>query len=348
VKVNANGEDVAMPYEGEQIRLGDKRYAAADLRALLAVPGVRFEIGGGLLHSVKHLAWLQMHHNVPIEPAALDTTESSAAVQLKCKEFGIRYETLGLNPASLDLVVVSAHDPPDRVILKSPLPCRAFSNSSAEALRRVIDQCDVLLVNSAKNEAAVRAIVDEAKKSRVSLYGLLTPALSVRNNADLLLSNCQACVVTLSEFEPVARSLGVPCPADEMSANLIEVAIAMTEVCRLTQAGHMFVTLGPRGCIAADVDTGLVCHVGLKPTLRLIVKEKLLANPERITGAGDRFAAAVVIALEFLFKKGTLSSRAMKAALQASADVVKTFSRFLAPDKSWFEVSCLLLGTYGR
>ncbi len=145
-----------------------------------------------------------------------------------------------------------------------------------------------------------------------------------------------AVVCSLAEFRQLASVRGVVCPTDEKACNIATVARAVSEIARTWPFGDLVVTMGEISYVVADATTRVIAHVGLTRLARERVRASL--RPGKVHVSRDRFFAVFAAEHARLHGVATENSRALRAARRACLEVVRSCSRLLCPDRSWFEV----------
>jgi hypothetical protein len=194
-----------------------------------------------------------------------------------------------------------------------------------------------VLINSPRSPAVAQFVNAAAGAAGARCYAMLTPSLPVGERLRLL-TVVDGAGCDLREFAHLADALGVACPTEENAASLDEVAEAMAEVAALAGRGALVVTLGRRGAIGWDPATRRVYRVSLTPRAAEAVAFELMRHPERVNGSGDRFFASFAVAHAAFNRNPRVWSRVKAALVQASVDVVRSYSSMLRPAEGWFQV----------
>ena len=149
--------------------------------------------------------------------------------------------------------------------------------------------------------------------------------------------------MNLEECAALTGSLEIACPDDEILAPLGEVARALQRLMVLRPTGDLVVTLGPRGCLAAERATGTVLQVCLGPRPAAWVRAALREAPGRINGSGDRFFALLVRA-HCGTRTGGRRGGIAPAAVSAVAGVLRSYDLGLDPTPDWVVVRRIWTG----
>ncbi len=314
----------AVHYAGDPIRWGEKRTAVSDLGQFAAFPGAILRNGGGVRNTATHLAKLCQEHQLSHAVTAVDSTREWPALAEEYRVRRVGHFSLGLNGAPVNLILANRGTIPQRTILKSPVACIPLTPQQSNRVYEILSaENGVLLVNSPKDRDLTNSAVLAARRTRAPQFSVLSPSLPVADRLGLLLANDAASVCNLSEFASLAQAMGITCPADETTCRLDDVAEALASVSDRHAAGDVVITLGSRGLLLRDSFTNLVAHVALKPHANLRIQPLIRARPEHVNGIGDRFFAAFVLAHVHFRGNPRTNSRAARAAVQASVDVVR-------------------------
>ena len=84
VQFKVGNRNYTVPYVGEVMQLGEKRFSAASLEPFVGLLSAIHESGGGGIRTAKHIANLQIQNNLPVAVGALDTAEPSTTVAADC------------------------------------------------------------------------------------------------------------------------------------------------------------------------------------------------------------------------------------------------------------------------
>lgn len=328
---HSHGEQFDLAYQGDAIHFGEKRYAQRDLSTLNLTP-FNVRNGGGVFHTGTQLARLCAQHRLPVAMTAIDLIQPWSELTEAYGQLGIAHCSLALTAPATNLVLTNGK--PDRLILKSPDPATPLSSAQTDQLRRLLPaQLDLLVVNSLRSTDLARVVMRHAQQVGAAQYSVLTPSLALEARVVLQLQRDRASVCNLSEFVQLAQAFGIPCPSQEESASLHEVAEAMVALAQQCKMGDLVVTLGARGCLTADRTTGKIVHVALRASVTPHVQEQVLAHPERKNGVGDRFFGSFVLA-HALMKRGC-HNRTAEAARFASLEMVRQLAPTLTPERQW-------------
>lgn len=327
----AQGAQFDLAYQGDAIRFGEKRYAQCDLSTLNLAP-FTVRNGGGVFHTGTQLARLCAQRRLPVAMTAIDLVQPWPELTEAYNQLGIAHCSLGLTAPATNLVLTNGK--PDRLILKSPDPATSLSPAQADRLRSLLPtRLDLLVVNSLRSTDLARVVMRHAQQVGAAQYSVLTPSLALEARVVLQLQRDRASVCNLSEFVQIAQAFGIPCPNQEESASIHDVAEAMVALAHQGKTGDLVVTLGARGCLTADRTTGKVVHVALRESVSPRVQAEVLAHPERKNGVGDRFFGSFVLA-HAMMKRGC-HNRTAEAAHWASLEMVRQLAPTLTPERHW-------------
>ncbi len=178
----------------------------------------------------------------------------------------------------------------DRIVLKSPVVEPHSTEAQIRAqVQSVVSPAKALLINSPKDRCLTQLASDVAQAGGAVQYSVLSLSLPMADQISLLLARDTASVCNLAEFHQLAGALGYACPSDETSADLMAIAFVMAQVAHAHAAGDLVVTLGARGCLAADQAAGAIAYIGLRPVRAIEVQRFVRMDTERRNGTGDRY-----------------------------------------------------------
>ena len=319
----------AIPYQGEPIRFGEKRYAHTDLGSL-SLTGCTVRNGGGVYHTTAQLAKLCLVRQLPAAISTIDSVIGWPELETAYSEMAINHISLEVEQGTTNLILTNSKSntaQPERLILKSPeAPMPLSSLQLDPLLDQLPSRLDMLVVNSPKSIDLARRVIDVATQRARAQYSVLTPSLSVADRIELLLMRDQASVCNLSEFALITK-------ANEESAQLEDIAQAMVELTRGCKTGDLVVTLGARGSLVGDRATGSLVHVGLQPRFWQQIQSLGSTHPERKNGIGDRFFGSFVLSHRLTSHRN--GNRTVQAACQASLDMVRHLVPHLSPKLNW-------------
>jgi hypothetical protein len=296
----------------------------------------KIELGGGIWNSTMQLAACITAQSLSIVLVPIDDRACWAEIDAGYRRLGACAVFLGAQAAPTNLVLTNGT--PDRIILKSPAPPVATPPILDEAaLGAALHQAQVLLINSPKDGRLARLASNVALAHGVAQYSVLSTSLPIADRVETLLARDAASVCNLAEFQQLAAQLGYSCPSDETDADLVAVASAMARVAGLHAAGDLVVTLGARGCLAADRAAGAVAHIALRPARAVQVQRFVSTCAERRNGIGDRFFGSFVFT-HALDDAAAPLLRAWRTALAASIDMVRYLVPNSRPGSHWFVV----------
>lgn len=325
-----------VPYQGEPIRFGEKRYAQANLGSL-ALTECAVCNGGGVYHTTAQLAKLCDQRHLSAAISTIDSVISWPELGSAYSQMAINHISLAVEQGTTNLILTNGQSTvgqPERLILKSPEAPMPLSPRQLDPLLALLpNRLDMLVVNSPKSIDLARSVIGVATQRGQAQYSVLTPALSLTDRIELLLTRDCASVCNLSEFALITKALGIDCPSNEESARLEEIAQAMAELARVCKTGDLVVTLGARGCLAGDRSTGVLVHVGLQLDHWQQVQSLGLMHPERKNGIGDRFFGSFVLSHHLVSAQH--GNRTVQAASRASLDMVRHLAPNLAPKLNW-------------
>jgi hypothetical protein len=317
---------------------GGKCATDEDLSRFAGAPGVQAVPGGSLVNTSLALA-RALQGQPPLKVRAIDTAATAPLASRALADAGIELLPLSLNPAPFNLVFSSPQGHGQRLILKSAPGACAALNGQLERIEEFFEgPLKALLTNSAKSSEVVKRAKSVARRAHAKQYSVLTTALPAHDRIHLQLATDDATMANLLEFAEVAEALGVPCPAEEETASLVDVANAMVEVADMVGCRDLVVSLGRRGALGLDATTGLLCRVSLTPWAEREVADVLCRQPERVNGSGDRFFGYFCIAHVLFTRDPRTWSRVKHSLVQATREVVRSYSPRLHPDAGWFEV----------
>ncbi|MEK7675076.1 MAG: hypothetical protein AAB676_04465 [Verrucomicrobiota bacterium] len=284
---------------------------------------------------------------MPIRLRAINASTSWPELEKEMAALDVGHFPLELLPALTNLVLTNGGGPLLRWIFKSPAPSPASLNGEWNRVRACEgSQPSVLLINSARPEALVRAAVVNSLQHGTRIYSLATTSLPVDDQVGLLLRNSRFTQFGLEEFVELADALGIECPCEERLTAVPEVGEAIAELVQTLPFPPcgLVVTMGETGMVIYDAQKGCICHVGLSREGRAATRNYL--RPDKIPGIGDRTFAALVLAYDTT-TVAPESSRLVRAARQAWADVLQGSGPFLQPKPVWFQVTVLKCGCFG-
>lgn len=318
VRAVIDGQAIELPYEGEPIFPGEKRYLPDG--AFPSLPLATKSPGGGVFYTTRQLARLLAQNGRDCTSVAVDIGEPSGEMSDHLGQCGARVFPLGLHP-NLQNVVVT--DQNDRVILKSKPRIASeddvFQSGTREILGRLLDRARLLVINSPKSAAVTRAAVELAEKRGVPIFSVLTPSLSAADRLNTLIPSSRLCVSNLAEFAELASAAGIDCPREEQTADLVEVGRAIENFAADWPIRAMVVTLGERGCLVWNRDEENVHLVEPLAEVKQKVTERLSLCGELKVGCGDGFVACLAFARGLRERAGSLVADCVFACAQMAA-----------------------------
>lgn len=338
-RVAPAGPAETIHYTGpDQLDWGGKATAVSDLRDYSRRADFSQKGGGGVYNSARHLAGLKRFPEI----VAFDSAEGGdAAIQTGLESRGIRHVPLGLHAVGTNVILAKGGPRPSRVCLTSPIGEMAAPGDYEFPLQR---RGGLALINSCKSLDLTRRFSDAAREAGLTQYSVVNRALPVGARRTLLLARDAASVMNLQEFAELMnhgrqeKSATPAVPADENTANLERVADALARLGREAETGDVVVTLGARGCLVADRTTGLIAHVCLASAHRGRVTELLSRFPDRICGSGDAIFAGTVASHSTFTGNPRTESRALRAVLDGTVSVVKSYDASLKATPKWCDV----------
>jgi sugar/nucleoside kinase (ribokinase family) len=338
VQFRLNHDTYRIPIEEPAVAWGAKVTAREPLTRARLPGGARLERGGGALNVAVKLGAMQASDRVPRPIRFIDLANPPDGLETELRAARVDYLSLGLCPPALNLILTQRGGPANRIVVRSPTAISGdFNGQWIRALRLFEQRPDLLLINSPKSAPVVRALAEAGQRSGARQCSVLTPSLVPRDRLDLLVTRDEISMANLTEFAELAGSLGIASPAEEQHAEVAEVARAMTRFSRQVTTGHLVVTLGARGCVVGDVDTGSLWHVELRPEARWHVRERVAGHRSCINRSGDHFFAGFILA-HAQASAGTGGPRRLaRAAVQASLEVVRGYGLSQATE-DWFSI----------
>jgi hypothetical protein len=322
-----------IPYGGTRhLEWGGKAPATIPLAPFRRRRDFRQQLGGGLRNTAAHLACMKRFR--PAHLTAFDTAEPDATVESEMTAQGIEHQALALHPVTTSVVLTKSGVEASRVCLTEP-PVGLADAGGVEFDFK--GGSGIAVINSCKSIETVRRFSDAALRAGFAQYSVVNTAIPKAERISLLFGRDAASVCNLEEFATVAPHLqGVA--DEERTANLEWVALSLAGFAREHETGDLAVTLGRRGTLVADRSTGLVAHVALASRFREKVDYVLRQRPDLVLGSGDRWFGAFVACHSAFGRNPRRESRAVNAALEASASVVNSYSTKLQATAKWFTV----------
>ena len=321
---SCGGVTHTVSYRGAPLSWGGKRDAAVDLAPLIdRADEVR--AGGGGFNSALHLACTGRRVAL-VDEVDLDIAGAALA------GFGCPYLPVWPGREARVNVVIRNGRNGRRVCLRGRAP-EAGSGEVADAARI---PADVLLVNSARDPVVIEELIRAAETRGAARIVVANGSLPMGPRIELLLERSDLAIANLTEFCEVAAGLGVPCPSEEGSAELRDVAAAMVAVHDTIACGDLSVTLGERGCLA--LDAGAVMHAGVAARHRDAINRELGRRPGGVNGAGDIAAAAMAAAFAASPSRSA-PGRAFGVARCATIEVTAALCPGLPVSPSWIEAA---------
>lgn len=334
ITFSANGKQFLLPYQGDPIVWGHKRFLHSDITSQgeLLQQATRVENGGGGRNTAVHMVQLAHSSDIVMKVLLIDTTTGCTSLTDECRALAIDYVPLGLErePRNLILTDVCA----DRIVLKSPVSTAGMTSAQEAHVRELCrGPLDAILINSPKSAKLVEVVIHASQTAGIPVYAVLTPSLPMVHRLTLLQMG-QGLMSNLAEFALICEALGIDCPRDEANAPLESVASAMIRAAhRHHMRGCLVITLGTRGCLVHTPGPAVVWQISLKPVFQEQVQATLCQMPGHKNGVGDRFFGSFVLAHVL----GGPMASAGQAALQASVDTVRTLAPELSLDATWFD-----------
>lgn len=323
-----------IPIVKESVTWGAKCSAKMDLTPYAHLGKIK--AGGGILHSTVQVDEIVNRSSLPIQVTPIDDRQCWKECQDGYHQLGLDGIYAGQVDAPTNLILTNGTG--DRIVLKSPV----VEPHSTEAqfrgqVQSAVGLAQALLINSPKDRGLAQLVSDVAQAAGVVQYSVLSLSLPMADQISLLLARDTASVCNLAEFHQIASALGYACPSDEASADLMAVAFVMAQVVHAHAAGDLVVTLGARGCLAADQAAGAIAYIGLRPVRSIEVQRFVRMDTERRNGTGDRYFGSFALAHVSAGACGSLL-RAWGSALLASVDMVRYLAPKSQPDASWFVI----------
>ena len=339
VQLSSGEESFTISYRGQLLKWGDKVTASVGLGEICSrIKCKEIVNGGGVRNTSAYLAELCERRNLPIRIVAVDNTVPWPELEAEYDSLGVQHVTLEMEQSRINMILTNGTA--DRVILKSPQESLELDEEQRRDFRRLIpEDLEVMMINSPGSPEVAELASDAAQSANAPQFVVLTTKLRLDLRKKFL-ARSQVGVCNLTEFSTIAGALGLPCPTDELSASLPSLARVMDVASRRCRVqGDLVVTLGARGCLVRERNTGEVYHVALRHHHCAETQIVLAAHPERKNGAGDRFFAAFVLA--HVLNEGTGRAHAVCAALEASLDAVRYLVPELNPCRDWMELHLL-------
>lgn len=245
------------------------------------VPG-----GGGYNSSValKRFA----HGKMPFKVNYVDVSSPEMLVTMNLSDLDISYVFFGQRKVPINIVLGGRED---KILLKGPkLPRVQLELQIYDALRQIVTSNDAVLVNSAKDESLVDAILSASDRTRTPLYFVITTSLPTDFVYDRILPSG----VCIFNYDDLLALSGVN-PAQHGVKDKIGIAFETLNRIRKDKTSfnqNLYVTLGKYGVYCSDGDS--IWHIKLNDEHQAKVQEDVKRHSGSTTGAGDVFAALPV------------------------------------------------------
>lgn len=197
-----------------------------------------------------------------------------------------------------------------------------------------------LLINSVRCEPLIEHLIDQAERNNAPVFAVLTRTSSPNLRLRVLLRRSDVAICNLDEFGDLcALAMNQRDPVlDETYADLDDLAAKLQAlVRRIASRAAIVLTLGSRGFLIYDPMTREVSHGRISASLMEQTGRVLERHPNARNGAGDAFAAYLLLAwLQGAAVGIPTGSLVIHAAKQAALDVVRV--RFGVDDAGLDEV----------
>ena len=184
-----------------------------------------------------------------------------------------------------------------------------------------------LLINSVRCEPLIEHLIKQAGRNAAPVFAVLTRTSSPNLRLRVLLRHSDVAICNLDEFADLCALAMNHTDAvlDESSANLEDLAAKLQALVRRTASrAAILLTLGSRGCLIYDPTTREVCHGRVSPMLMEATALALAQQPDLRNGAGDAFAAYLLLAwLQGAAAGIPRGQLTLHAARQAALDIVR-------------------------
>ena len=202
----------------------------------------------------------------------------------------------------------------DKIVLKGPQLGRVapLDIQRREAERRIIGS-DALLINSVKDPGFVEAYIQIAQKNNVPVYFVVTTSL----DWDFVKEKVLPAGTSILNYDELPKLKGSPQVITNAEAKMEYALDALREMLMNVASNrrNAYVTLGKNGVYCSDGN--LIYHVKLNDEYAKRIEQAVLRKPGNMNGAGDVFAAAVVL-YEILGKRyRTVDDIAKRASIAA-------------------------------
>ena len=242
----------------------------------------------------------------------LDMSQRETLLVTHLNQLGIQHHFFNYRPVPVN-AIIGGRD--DKLILKGPmLPREKLRDEDKGVIDRLVEDVQGVVINSAKDESFVDALISSAERRDIPLYFMVTPSL----DKDFVFTRVLPAGITITSHEDLAKLHG----HDPLSYNkdqLFDMAVQYARQFRKDGFDRYgtFVTLGSNGVLYFDGKTYL-SHTRLKEDQAELVFNSASSRFGSTNGAGDTFAGAV--AMNYLETKGfsidEIAKRASKAAIR--------------------------------
>ncbi|MAG92043.1 hypothetical protein CMO83_05185 [Candidatus Woesearchaeota archaeon] len=282
------------------------------------IRGLKFQLkpgGGNINTAVSLIARSDFDSDVRI--TILDMSQNDPVITHHLDDSEILHHFFGYRPSPVNAVIGGHHD---KIILKGPrLPRKQLLDEHRAVIDDVIEQSDGLIVNGAKDEDFVEALLQSAQRRNIPVFFMVTPSL----DKDFVYERVLPAGVTLFGYEDLVRINGYN-PMEFDKAGLRNVALEHMRQIRadsLSNGHPLIVTLGSGG-VLYSYDGTKIYRTGLTEEHGRRVGTSIKSRFGKTSGAGDTFLGD--FARQYLeraqrqvdLNMTTLVQRASKAAIR--------------------------------
>lgn len=242
--------------------------------------------GGGGTNSGQAAVFITSQFQTESEIRILDANNPHGVIG---SEMPLPYRTLNLRYSPCNYVV---GDRKDKRVFRCPIPPGAPLGT--QQLRDVhwLCEADCMLVNSPKDEEPVARIVEQRSNCRFELILVITPSLPAEFWKRVALPAADVVVGAWDELQFLTG---------ESAIDIEGAALTASRLRRIAPEADIHITMGKRGVISTAAASAELLHTELTARAGIAAKAQEIAerHPARLCGAGDAFAAGVLVRRAF-------------------------------------------------
>lgn len=263
--------------------------------------------GGGGYHSVTGMRTFYEPEKLGL--VYIDVSSSNRIINQGLAAKRVRSHFFGERDVPLNAIIGGRGD---KIILKGPHLGRfSPSPSEIEEAELHIEGSNAVLINSVKDKGYVEGYIGIANERNIPLYFVVTPSIE---DIDFVNEKVLPAGVNILNYDDLVDLYSVKGVIDEQGK--MEYALDTIQRLRTDKVTdkNIYVTLGENGAYCSDRNS--IFHVKLNDKYAEKVQKAILTRTRNINGAGDNFAASVVLS-EVLEKEHDPVKVTLKASMAA-------------------------------